>query len=227
MSVKSVSPSKRRRGRTQRRSRLSMQTDMSPDVESEPSQSFSSVGVDDSQENLEFDSTADIFTSTGKEAAGATMVAPSEAIHKKELVDDDVEEAATPVRELVQVDSTEDSKEIVAEAIADTTMDDSDFLESSAAMRKSIHDRMDISNMIEHGPTQSVEVLRGASAPVQAESQEGAPAMPSMREKLQSLIGELATAVLTRDEVNVFEDMFMDAKEKLYGAARRGRAESS
>lgn len=206
-----------------------MQTDMSPDVESEPSQSFSSVGVDDSQENLEFDSTADIFTSTGKEVAGATMVAPSEAIQKEEPVDDDVEEVATPVRELVQVDSTEDSKEIVAEAIADTTMDDSDFLESSAAMRKSIHDRMDISNMIEHGhgPTRSVEVLRGASAPVQADSQEGAPAMPSMREKLQSLIGELATAVLTRDEVNVFEDMFMDAKEKLYGAARRGRAESS
>ena len=125
------------------------------------------------------------------------------------------------------MDGIEDSKEAIAETIADTTIDDSDFLESSSAMRKSIHDNMDISNMVGQAPTPSIEALRGASAPVQAESQEGAPTMRSMREKLQGLISELGTAALTREEVNVFEDMFMDAKEKLYGAARRGRAESS
>lgn len=50
------------------------------------------------------------------------------------------------------------------------------------------------------------------------------PAAQSLKERLQSLIGDLGTASLSREEVNIFEDMFMDAKEQLYGAGRRGRA---
>jgi hypothetical protein len=202
---------------------------MSPEVELEPSQSFSAIGVDDSQESKDVDCLGESITSSGNEAVEASKVTPSDAIQKQEAVDDhEVEEVITPIRGLLHIDSMEDSKEITASAIADTTMDDSDFLDSSAAMRnKSNHDEMDISNMVVQRPTPSVEVLRGAIAPVQADSQEGVPTMRSMREKLQGLISELATAVLTREEVNVFEDMFMDAKEKLYGAARRGRAESS
>jgi hypothetical protein len=229
VSAESASPSKRQRGQPRRRSRLSLQTDMSPEVELEPSQSFSAIGVGDSQESKDVDCLGERNTSSGNEAAEASKVTPSDAIQKQEAVDDyEAEEVITPIRELLHIDSMEDSKEITASAIADTTMDDSDFLDSSAAMRnKSNHEKMDISNLVVQRPTPSVEVLRGASAPVQADSQEGVPTMRSMREKLRGLISELATAVLTREEVNVFEDMFMDAKEKLYGAARRGRAESS
>jgi hypothetical protein len=51
-----------------------------------------------------------------------------------------------------------------------------------------------------------------------------APA-PSLKDRLKSLIDDLGTVSMTREEVNAFEDMFMDAKEQLYGAGRRGRAE--
>jgi hypothetical protein len=44
-----------------------------------------------------------------------------------------------------------------------------------------------------------------------------------MKDKLQGLILDLQTAALSREEVNSFEDMFMDAKEQLFAAGRRGR----
>ena len=199
---------------------------MSPDVESEPSQSFSSLGVNDSMENLQFDRTADGVTSVVQKAVAGFKVALTDAIQKEEL-----EEAGgpmTPIRE-IRAESSEESKNIAAQVFVDTTIDDSDVLESSAVAPndKSMHEEIDISSIVEQDPTPSVEGLRGASAPVQASLAESAPTMRSMREKFQGLISELATAVLTREEVSVFEDMFMDAKEKLYGAARRGRAESS
>lgn len=199
---------------------------MSPDVESEPSQSFSSIGVNDSMENLEFDSTIDALKSISEDMVEGSRVAPPVVVEKESR--EDIEEVVvTPTREMGE-DLTEDSKDKVAEAIADTIIDDSDVMESSvdALRNKSIHEKMDISKMIEHGPTSSTELTRGASAPVLTDSAFNTPNMQSMRGKLQSLISELATATLSREEVNVFEDMFWEAKEKLYGAGRRGREES-
>jgi len=48
-------------------------------------------------------------------------------------------------------------------------------------------------------------------------------AVQSLKDKLRGLILELQTAALSREEVNGFEDMFIDAKEQLYAAGRRGR----
>ncbi|KAI9051873.1 hypothetical protein LZ554_004130 [Drepanopeziza brunnea f. sp. 'monogermtubi'] len=45
----------------------------------------------------------------------------------------------------------------------------------------------------------------------------------SMADKLQSLLKDLQTASLSREDVNRLEDLFMDAKGHLYDAARRGR----
>lgn len=45
----------------------------------------------------------------------------------------------------------------------------------------------------------------------------------SMADRLQSLLDDLQTASLSREEANRLEDLFMDAKGHLYGAARRGR----
>lgn len=45
----------------------------------------------------------------------------------------------------------------------------------------------------------------------------------SVKEQLQTLMSTLGTAALTRGEVNEIEDLLMDTKELLYGAARRGR----
>lgn len=45
----------------------------------------------------------------------------------------------------------------------------------------------------------------------------------SMKDKLQSLITDLHSAALSRQEINELEDMFMDAKRVLYDARLRGR----
>ncbi|KAG0645579.1 hypothetical protein D0Z07_8644 [Hyphodiscus hymeniophilus] len=47
-----------------------------------------------------------------------------------------------------------------------------------------------------------------------------------MKGKLQSLISDLGAVSLRREEMNELEDLFMDAKQLLYGAGRRGRAGS-
>lgn len=50
------------------------------------------------------------------------------------------------------------------------------------------------------------------------------PTVQSMKNKLQSLIADMQSAALSREELRGFEDLFDDAKEQLYGAGRRGRA---
>jgi len=40
---------------------------------------------------------------------------------------------------------------------------------------------------------------------------------------LESFIEDLKSAALSREEISEYEDMFYDAKEHLYGAARRWR----
>ncbi|KAH7327508.1 Rap1-interacting factor 1 N terminal-domain-containing protein [Rhexocercosporidium sp. MPI-PUGE-AT-0058] len=48
--------------------------------------------------------------------------------------------------------------------------------------------------------------------------------MQSMKDKLQSLLSDLETSALSRQEVHEMEDIFMDVKRKLYDAEKRGRA---
>jgi hypothetical protein len=64
----------------------------------------------------------------------------------------------------------------------------------------------------------------GIDAEVAAEAEGVQATVESMKEKLRSLVGDLSDASLTREEINAFEDLFMDAKEALYGAGRRGRS---
>jgi hypothetical protein len=44
-----------------------------------------------------------------------------------------------------------------------------------------------------------------------------------MKGKLESLIDDLRSAALGREEKREIEDLLDDAKEQLYGAGRRGR----
>lgn len=53
--------------------------------------------------------------------------------------------------------------------------------------------------------------------------EKSAVTMQSMKDKLQSLITDLRSAVLSRRDVSELEDMFMDAKRTLYDAESRGR----
>lgn len=61
------------------------------------------------------------------------------------------------------------------------------------------------------------------NAAAQTEIVQEEPTSASLKVKLQGLITGLGTVSLTREEVSAFEDLFMDAKEKLYGAGRRWR----
>jgi hypothetical protein len=59
-----------------------------------------------------------------------------------------------------------------------------------------------------------------------AEPNEVAPEISEnqrMKGKLESFIEDLKSAALSREEISEYEDMFYDAKEHLYGAARRWR----
>lgn len=53
--------------------------------------------------------------------------------------------------------------------------------------------------------------------------QGGASKFDSLRVLLQNGLGILRSADLTREETNQLEDMFMDMKQELYQAERRGR----
>jgi hypothetical protein len=52
------------------------------------------------------------------------------------------------------------------------------------------------------------------------------PSIDSLKAKLKSIVSELGSVALSRDEISELEDIFMDAKQELYGAGRRGRAKS-
>jgi hypothetical protein len=72
-----------------------------------------------------------------------------------------------------------------------------------------------------NSPSGEPEAHTSADAVFEAESE--TPTVQSMKEKLRSLIADMRGAALSREELNDFEDLFIDAKEQLYGAGRRGR----
>jgi hypothetical protein len=138
------------------------------------------------------------------------------AVAKKEFEDEEMtgaEESGLEIRS-----PTKESGQLL-EVLIDTTIEESSFLVNSTPVRQG---RV----MAENEIVPSVETPPRAATPEQSEVGQ-VSTMEVMRQKLQSLMNDLTTASLTRAEVNEFEDMFMDAKEKLYRAARRGRAESS
>jgi hypothetical protein len=47
----------------------------------------------------------------------------------------------------------------------------------------------------------------------------------ALKARMQSVIAGLGLAAFSRAQVNEMEDIFMDAKENLYGAGRRGRTD--
>lgn len=68
----------------------------------------------------------------------------------------------------------------------------------------------------------TTEVAHVLDDPAPAISEENAT-FDAVKGQLVNLVGNLDLAKLTKDQVSEVEDMIMDVKEKLYGAARRGR----
>lgn len=117
------------------------------------------------------------------------------------------------------------------EVVAETTIEGSSSLDNTSSAIKpegepeqevGIIDVPDINVVTSEEGPQSVPTTNDAL--VRTEVVLEVPVAQSLKNRLQSLIEDLETAALSREEVNAFEDMFMDAKEQLYGAGRRGRA---
>lgn len=84
----------------------------------------------------------------------------------------------------------------------------------------------DLVAQLEEPAEHSQQALHGGEAPQQqlAEAVEcDASKFDRLRLLLQDGLGLLRSADLTRDETNQLEDMFMDMKQELYQAERRGR----
>jgi hypothetical protein len=198
-SPKKRSSAKKRRRRSKRGSQVSSQT---TDPEPEATQSFSSMDLDVSTQNTqETDCMTDALASSAKEAKDDVGITTPHSVGKRESRGGKT--GGEAAGECVDTSSKEASG---VEVTAETTVDDSNILDSAH----------------EEGGVSIVEVNTRFSG--EQPQTEEVPTAQSMRDKLQSLISDLDTASLTREEVNAFEDLFMDAKEKLYGAARRGRA---
>ena len=131
---------------------------------------------------------------------------------------------------------TTSSLEIVAETTFDETswagisdLDPAKSENTPAALAEDSPAAEEIGPITPSSPTEA-PVLQsdvGIDAASEKESglpvEEEVPTAQSIKSKLQSVISDFASAVLSREDVNAFEDMFMDAKEMLYGAGRRGR----
>ena len=119
------------------------------------------------------------------------------------------------------------------EMVADTIIGESSSLEnpSSAPSKPEIEAREEIvmsTSKISMMSSESVDKVlpTQVDASMQTEVVMEAPSVQVLKDKLHSIIDDLGTVALSRGEMNELEDMFMDAKQLLYGAGQRGRAGS-
>jgi hypothetical protein len=119
------------------------------------------------------------------------------------------------------------------EMVADTILGESSSLEkrSSAPGKLDNEAQQEAAMSASKIITMSLEPMEQvlpvqADASMQTEVVVEAPSVQGLKDRLQGIIGDLGTVALSRDEMNDLEDMFMDAKQQLYSAARRSRARS-
>jgi hypothetical protein len=221
-------------------SQISLQSDQQVETSAEPgfNSSFASVDLDTLIKAVDdTGSTADAFRSSANEAVSEKGGNVTDEERDMPSVED--EEMADVVQATEEaageaISSKEGGKagdtSFDVDIIAETTSDENSELEKSsqALVKLEIESREEVIGNASEITTDVIGVLVPI-APAETEIQSPAalepelPTAQSMRDKLQSLIADLDTATLTREEVNAFEDLFWDAKEKLYGAGKRGR----
>ena len=245
-SPKKKSPSRKKRvGRPKRASQVSQQE---TDGEVEQSQS-PSVDLDASMPEPEFeDSTTDMATSA-KEATMDEEVEDTELHEDDEEVLPPTEYISTPdddinmagAEELVTEDRpTDDAHDTLIGNSVEATSSDIEKVEETIINRSTFNDESSpvaetpesnndpsaeivpatTSDVIESPPALSLEEQTSANA---REEIEPRVSIQSMKDKLQSLIDDMATAVVTRDEGHELEDMIYSLNTTLRGAQRRGR----
>ena len=248
---KQPSPSKRKgtRGRP-KGSRLSSLTRTRSHPS--PSQSFSSVDQDNSVRDLqEMEITTEVHASSSTEAI---VISEGEVVVEKSIeVIQTMEELSAPhneeldiaggeggeerpeeeIKEISRAPANTDPNASDIEMVADTIIGDSRSLEKScsASNKPGTETRKEVvsstsgvitipSDPVEHALPGQANVYIQTDVVVEAQSVQG------LKDKLQSIIGDLRSVTLSRTEMNELEDLFVDAKEQLYGAGRRGRVGS-
>lgn len=230
-----------RRGRSSQTSSQS-QSENEPIEQLDANYSFSSVDLDASLPNADADdASANAPASSQREAAETKDVIPEivieQALNPEPSMQDESISGSPIIEDVVMEDefpnSTHGKKVPISsnnEVIEETTIDNTSSLEdSSPAAPKPVEnierpeDVDDLQNMVVSPEEVAQTRVPQVNASSQIESIVEIPTAQSVMSKLQSLIGDLGKASLTREEVNTIEDMFMDAKQHLYGAGRRGR----
>lgn len=123
----------------------------------------------------------------------------------------------TDDEELVQSQLAREEKEASVEEEAAALLNDIAFAQLEA----------ELVAQFEEPAEHAVQASHEQEAPQQQQTaepaQDGASKFDRLRVLLQDGLGLLRSADLTREETNQLEDMFMDMKQELYQAERRGR----
>jgi hypothetical protein len=116
------------------------------------------------------------------------------------------------------------------ERVEETVINESAFKGESSPAAETPESEIDSSaEIIPATTSDAIDTSSAASARerihsgVAEEAQPEVSAFQNMKDKLESLIDDLRSAALGREEKREIEDLLDDAKEQLYGAGRRGR----
>ncbi|MAD85615.1 MAG: hypothetical protein CL912_21855 [Deltaproteobacteria bacterium] len=243
MSPSKQSPAKKKpRGRPSRASQVSQQES---DVES--SQGFGSqsmsVDLDAQHQEMDVDGTTMSFASNAEVEEEET--APAEEPEVEQSFEGSVVERGAEIeieksfaketQEDVDMDAAgaDEATSPSFDVIEETTIDETSLLEKSSPAVEQIN------NIDEKAVIHPAEMpIAASSAPdtvaepveaspiveVQVRVEEQPVTAESMADKLQSLLKDLQSAALSRQEVNKLEDLFFEAKRHMYAAEERGRA---
>ncbi|KAE9367261.1 hypothetical protein N431DRAFT_385492 [Stipitochalara longipes BDJ] len=245
--IKKTSKRKRQSGRPKRVSQVSQQE---PEAEVEEGQS-PSVDLDASMLEMEIDdSTTDVVTSSAKELTVDEGVDDEELHNKSQEIlrtledvftpDENIDTAATAEELLNSIETPEESiVEPRPASEAQTNSPDIDRIEETIINEGALkNEPSPPPETPESDDDLSAEVVAATSSELAespalveehtstAEPNEVVPQISAnqrMKVKLESFIEDLKSAALSRSEIQEYEDMFYDAKEHLYGAARRWR----
>jgi hypothetical protein len=249
---KKISPTKKRQsGRLKRVSQVSqLETDADVDQSQSPSVDLDASVLDASVLEMEIDdSTTDVLTSDAKETTVDEEVEEEELLDETRDILRTIEDVSSPDEDIDMAETAEElfnSIELHEASIDErapasedrATTPDIDRIEETIINEGAFKDE---SSPAAETPSSdedpSAEVVATSSdlvdSPALAEEQastaepnEVAPEISEnqrMKGKLESFIEDLKSAALSREEISEYEDMFYDAKEHLYGAARRWR----
>lgn len=213
VAVQSAPPSKKRRFRSTKTPEPAMIENVSPPLsaqyqqhtQSQRSERATRRSTRSSKAKINLENTSSMSVSRDLSSA------PSGVEANSSIVATDLPAAEVPGNEVLG-ETTLGETELEEQSGSPFDQSELDIVEETLLQSQIAEDMELGSQQFTHDQQEEVE-----------ESAEAAPTSQSIKEKLLSLIKDLEIAALSRREVNEIEDVFMDAKSKLYEAGKRGK----